>query len=154
LALGRRTTDLEGFMGLLDRFKPLGDLPRFGNLSGEEMRQVCDAGREVNVPDGWSLLTESTPPDQAYIVIKGELQVSHHGKKVAELGPGDIVGEIGVTKHRLRTGTVTALTPLVMLHLTGDAFNGLYRDLPAFKSAVDSTMEERLAELSTGDASE
>jgi CRP/FNR family cyclic AMP-dependent transcriptional regulator len=138
-------------MGFLDRFKPLGDLPRFGNLSDEEMRKVCDAGREVNVPEGWSLLTESTPPDQAYLVIKGTLQVVHHGKKIAELGPGDIVGEIGLTKHRLRTGSVTALTPLVMLHLTGAAFTGLYQKVPAFKAAVDSTMEERLAQLSTSD---
>ena len=139
-------------MGFLDRHKPLGNLPRFGDLSDADMRKVCEAGREVNVPEGWSLLTESTPPDQAYLVIKGRLQVVHHGKKIAELEPGDIVGEIGLAQHRLRTGSVTALTPLVMLHLTGQAFKGLYDGVPAFKAAVDTTMEERLAELSADTA--
>jgi CRP-like cAMP-binding protein len=141
-------------MGFLDRRKPLRDLPRFGHLSDADMRKVCDAGREVNVPERWSLLTESTPPDQAYLVIEGRLQVVHHGRKIAELGPGDIVGEIGLAGHRLRTGGVTALTPLVMLHLTGQAFHDLYDGVPAFKEAVDTTMEERLAELSADTASE
>ena len=75
------------------------------------MKRVCEAGREVHVPEGWSLLNESTPPDQAYLVVEGTLEVKHHGKKIAELGRGDIVGEIGITAHRLRTGTVTAAHP-------------------------------------------
>jgi CRP-like cAMP-binding protein len=141
-------------MGLLNRSKPLGELPRFGELTESEMRKVCDAGREVNVPEHWSLISESTVPDQAYLVVAGRLEVVHHGKRVAELGPGDIVGEIGLVAHRLRTGTVTALTPLVMLHLPREAFQDLYDRMPAFRKAVDATMATRLEELSAQPASE
>ena len=141
-------------MGLLDRSKPLGDLPRFGDLSEAEMRMVCDAGREVSVPERWSLLIEATPPDQAYLVVEGRLEVVQHGERVAELGQGDIVGEIGVVGHRLRTGTVTALTPLVMLHLTHDRFQGLYEQVPGFRSAVDATIAERLGAISEGSSSD
>ncbi len=134
-------------MGFLDRSKPLQDLPRFGDLSETDMQRICEAGREVKVPAGWSLIGESTPPDQVYLVIDGELEVVRHGTKIAELGRGDIVGEIGVTAHRLRTGTVTAKTALEMLHLTHSAFQELYDGLPAFRSAVDATVDQRLAEL-------
>jgi CRP/FNR family cyclic AMP-dependent transcriptional regulator len=140
-------------MGFLDRFKPLADVPRFAHLSDQDMRTVCQAGREVTVPEGWSLLNESTPPDQAYLVVEGGLRVARHGEPIAELGPGDIVGEIGVARHRLRTGSVTALTPLVLLHLTSDAFRGLYDGIPAFRSAVDSVVEVRLAEQVASDES-
>jgi CRP/FNR family cyclic AMP-dependent transcriptional regulator len=140
-------------MGFLDRFKPLADVPRFAHLSDQDMRAVCRAGREVTVPEGWSLLNESTPPDQAYLVIEGRLGVARHGATIAELGPGDIVGEIGVAQHRLRTGSVTALTPLVMLHLTSEAFRGLYTGVPAFRSAVDAVVETRLAEQTAADES-
>ena len=139
-------------MSFLKRSRPFHDLPRFGHLSEDEMKRVCEAGREVHVPEGWSLLSESTPPDQAYLVVEGTLEVKHHGKKVAELGRGDIVGEIGITAHRLRTGTVTALTPLEMLHLTQQAFQKLYDDIPAFRSAVDETVSSRLQELAVSDA--
>ena len=141
-------------MGFLHHDKPLKDLPRFGDLSQADMRKVCDAGREVNVPEGWSLLIESTPPDQAYLVIDGRLQVVQHGKQIAELGRGDIVGEMGVTKHKLRNSSVTGLTPLVMLHLTKESFNDLYKNLPSFHSAVDSTMADRLDDSSAGDSGE
>lgn len=133
-------------MGILNRAKPLSDVPRFGALSEVQMREVCDAGREVSVPERWSLIAESTPPDQAYLVIEGRLQVVHKGQQIAELGRGDIVGEMGLTGHRLRTGTVTALTPVVLLHLPGTAFKDLYQRIPAFRSAVDETIATRLGE--------
>jgi len=141
-------------MGFLDRSKPLSHLPRFGDLSDSDMKAVCKAGREVNVPERWSLITESTPPDQVYLVIEGKLEVVHHKERIAELGPGDIVGEIGVAAHRLRTSSVRAMTPLVMLHLTGEAFSKLYDSIPAFKSAVDSTVSERLSQLAPNKAAD
>jgi CRP/FNR family cyclic AMP-dependent transcriptional regulator len=139
-------------MSFLKRSKPFEDIPRFGNLSQDEMKRVVDAGRAVHVPKGWSLLNESTPPDQAYIVIDGKVEVRHHGKVIAELGRGDMVGEIAITAHRLRTGTVTALEPLEMLNLPHDAFQELYDDIPAFRDAVDKTVKERLHELAVDDS--
>lgn len=130
-------------MGFLNRPKPLTDVPRFGNLSEREMRAVCEAGNEVNVPERWSMIWESTAPDKAYLVIEGRLEVVHKGERIAELGRGDLVGEIGIRDHRLRSGTVTALTPLVMLNFTRRAFQDLYDTIPAFRDAVDTTVAER-----------
>src|ERR1700710_1416706 len=104
-------------MSFLKRSKPFEDIPRFGNLSKDEMQRVVEAGRAVHGPKGWSLLNESTPPDQAYLVIDGKLEVRHHGKVIAELGRGDIVGEIAIPAPRLRTSTVTPLEPLEMLNI-------------------------------------
>ena len=134
-------------MGILDRAKPLGDVPRFGGLSGSEMKQVVAAGREVSVPENWSMIWESTTPDKAYLVIEGRLRVTHHGKEVAELSRGDLVGEMGIANHKLRSGTVTALTPLTMLHFTAEQFRGLYDKIPAFRKAVDTTIAERMREV-------
>src|ERR1700755_115585 len=139
-------------MAFLKRPKPFEDVPRFGNLSKDEMQRVVEAGRSVHVPKGWSLLNESTPPDQAYIVIDGTLEVRHRGKKCAELGRGDIVGEIAITAHGLRTGTVTALEPLEMLNLPHDAFQELYDDIPSSREGVNRTVEEGVAEPAGDDA--
>lgn len=130
-------------MGLLNWPRPLCDLPRFADLSTAEMREVCHAGQEVNVPQGWSPIAEWTPPDKAYLVIEGRLAVVTAGRQVAELGPGDLAGEMGLRDRRLRTATVTALTPVVALHFTPAAFRGLYQRIPAFRSAVDATVAAR-----------
>ena len=128
-------------MSFVNRPEPLGDVPQFDGLSPEEMQAVCDAGRAVTVPEGWSMLLQSTPPDQAYLVVRGRLRVTRDGEEVALVEPGEVVGEIGIARHRLRTATVTALTPMDMLHLTGSAFDRLYRDLPAFREAVDAATQ-------------
>lgn len=123
--------------------KPLAHLPGFADLTAEEMREVCASGTEVTVPDGWSLIAQSTPPDKAYLVIEGRLAVLAGGEQVAELGPGDLVGEIGLRERRLRTATVTSRTPLKLLHFTPEAFSGLCDRVPGFRAAVDRTVAAR-----------
>jgi CRP-like cAMP-binding protein len=130
-------------MGFLQKPKPLESLPRFGDLSDAEMRQVCEAGREVNVPEGWSLVWEHTPADKAYLVLEGKAGVRHGGETIAELGPGDIVGEVALRERRLRTATVFALTPLTLLHFTSEAFQQLYETISGFRAAVDRAVAER-----------
>lgn len=118
-------------------------LPGLADLTDHEVREVRAAGREVSVPDGWSLIAQSTPPDKAYLVIEGRLAVLVGGEQVAELGPGDLVGEIGLRERKLRTATVTARTPLRLLHFTPEAFSELCARVPGFRAAVDSTVAAR-----------
>lgn len=132
-------------MGFLEWPRPLHKLPRFGDLSEKEMREVCGAGQEVTVPQGWSPIAQSTAPDKAYLVIEGSLAVSADGERIAELGPGDLVGEIGIRDRRLRTATVSALTSARMLHFTPAAFRDLYDRIPAFRDAVDGAVAAREA---------
>ncbi|MGH3716910.1 MAG: cyclic nucleotide-binding domain-containing protein [Micromonosporaceae bacterium] len=130
-------------MGLLEERKPLKDIPRFCDLAEGEMREVCRAGREVTVPEGWSLIWEKTPADKAYLILDGTAVVHAGGDKVAELGPGDLVGEMALRDHKLRSATVSAASPLRLLHLTGEAFQDLYERVPSFRTAVDAAVAER-----------
>ena len=41
-------------------------------------------------------------------------------RRVAQLGPGDIVGEAAIVNHSLRTATIVALTPLELIHFTDE----------------------------------
>ena len=130
-------------MGWLNWPKPLRNLPRFADLTETEMREVCRAGQEVNVPEGWSPISQSTPPDKAYLVIEGTLSVRTDGEEIARLGPGDLVGEMGIRDRMLRTATVVALTPATLLHFTPKAFRDLYDRMPAFSTAVDGAIAAR-----------
>jgi hypothetical protein len=58
-----------------------------------------------------SLLTEQGEPgDELYLVLDGVLEVSVHGERLAEIGPGTVVGERSLLEGGRRTATVTALT--------------------------------------------
>lgn len=141
-------------MAFLKRPERLKELPRFRDLSDAEMRQIAEAGTIVTVPEHWSMIGEGGPPDQVYLIVEGRVSVTSHGKELAVLEPGHIVGEISQTQHILRTATVTALTPLELLHITPEAFKDLCVKVPAFQQAVDATVEERLADRKSSSESD
>ena len=53
-----------------------------------------------------------------------------HGEEVAQLGPGDIVGEAAILNHSLRTATIVALTPLELIHFTKEQLERLDVEMP------------------------
>jgi CRP/FNR family transcriptional regulator, cyclic AMP receptor protein len=130
-------------MGLLQRPRPLVGCRHFADLSERDMREVCDAGQEVTVPERWSFIWEQTPGDRAYLILDGRAAVRAGGEQVAELGPGDLVGEVALHSNRLRTAAVTALTPLTLLSFTKQTFDDLYGRVPSFREAVDATVAAR-----------
>jgi CRP/FNR family cyclic AMP-dependent transcriptional regulator len=119
------------------------DLPLFADLTGGQIREIFRAGEEVSVPAGWSLIGEMTPPDAAYLILDGTVVVREKGEQLAELGPGNIVGEVGVRQNRLRTATVTAKTRLQLLHFSKADFDRLTGRIPGFRKAIDQTIAER-----------
>lgn len=117
--------------------KALRALPLFAEASDAELRTIAAAGRLVTIPQGWSLIWERTPADKAYVVLSGEVDVRRNKQVVARLGAGDVVGEVAIVQHRLRTATVVAASPLEVLHFTREAVEQLYADVPSFRAALD-----------------
>jgi CRP/FNR family transcriptional regulator, cyclic AMP receptor protein len=130
-------------MGFLQRARPLKNCRHFANLAERDMRAVCEAGQEVTVPERWSFIWEATPGDRAYLILDGKAAVRVLGEQVAELGPGDLVGEVALRSDRLRTAAVTAETPLTLLSFTKETFDDLYARIPTFRDAVDTTVAAR-----------
>jgi CRP/FNR family transcriptional regulator, cyclic AMP receptor protein len=111
----------------------------------EEIARISAAGTRVRVPEGWSPIWEKTPADKAYIVLDGNVSVRQHGEEIAQLGPGDIVGEAAIVNHSLRTASIVALTPLDLIHFTDDAVRRLCAEMPSFKEAIQAVAVERFA---------
>lgn len=115
----------------------------FDALSPDEVARIRSAGTALTLPRGWSPISEQTPADKAYILEQGEVSVRRHGQEVATLGPGQIIGEAAILNRSLRTASVVAVTPLRVLHLTGEVLERLVVEVPAFGEAVRSATAER-----------
>lgn len=114
-------------------------------LTRKELETLHANGTRVTVPQGWSLIWERTPADKAYLIVAGEVAVRRNNVEVARLGPGDVVGEMAIVTHKLRTATVVAATPLEVIHFTAEAFAELSVQIPALDAALRSTVDDRLA---------
>uniref|UniRef100_UPI000AF62A2F cyclic nucleotide-binding domain-containing protein n=1 Tax=Aeromicrobium sp. REDSEA-S32_B7 TaxID=1811526 RepID=UPI000AF62A2F len=82
--------------------------------------------------------------NQAFLLVEGQVAVTVGEDLVAVLGPGELVGELGVIDRRLpRTATVTAMTPVTACVLTPRGFDSLRRGFPAVAALVDRTVAAR-----------
>ncbi len=121
----------------------LDHIAQFSSLTDADVAKIAAAGTYVTVPADWALMGEGTSADKAYLLLSGSVSVRQHGTEVAQLGPGDIFGEMGIVAHRLRTATVVSLSRLECLHFTRESLEKLEADIPAFKAALEASVAER-----------
>jgi CRP/FNR family cyclic AMP-dependent transcriptional regulator len=122
----------------------LARLNRLEGLDDHDLRTVVRAGRHVHLPADWSLIWEKTPADKAYLIVDGEVSVRKCGQEIARLGPGDVIGEMAIVNHKLRSASVVSLTPLEVIHFTRESLQDLLDEVPAFADALRGTASDRL----------
>ncbi len=115
----------------------------FAGLSDADFAKIAAAGVQTTVPADWALMSEHTPADKAYVVLEGELSVRRNGTEIARLGAGDVIGEVGIVEHRLRTASVVSVTPLRVIHFTRETIERLCAEIPAFAEALRTSAESR-----------
>lgn len=98
----------------------------------------------MHLPANWSLMSETTPADKAYVILSGDVAIRHHGETVAIVGASDIIGEVGVLEKRLRTASVVSLTELQVVHFTKEDLTRLVDQIPALGEALRATAQAHL----------
>ena len=126
------------------RIAELARANRFHDFSDEELHDVVEAATYLTVPEHWALIVEQQPADKAYLILSGEVSVRRHGEEVARLGAGEVIGEMALVNHKLRSATVVADTPLEVLHFTDETVASLNGRIPRFRDALMSAVQERI----------
>jgi CRP/FNR family cyclic AMP-dependent transcriptional regulator len=109
------------------------------------VKQLATVGTAVNIPQGWSIIMETTPADSAYIVLAGTVEIRKAGQVIAHLGAGDVFGEIALVNHSLRNASAVAASPIKALRLGEDAINVLLEQDQAFGDTLRANAESRLS---------
>ena len=103
----------------------------FASLSAEAMAALEAQLTPVTLMSGEVLFKEGEPSDSLYIVISGRLRVVSRAAEdqserlVADLGHGEIVGEMGLVCGEPRSATVVAIRDTNLAKLTEERFNQL-----------------------------
>jgi CRP/FNR family cyclic AMP-dependent transcriptional regulator len=126
------------------RIQELARVNRFGDFTDEEIALVTEVARYLTVPENWALMVEQQPADKAYLILSGEVSVRRHGEEVARLGAGEVIGEMALVNHKLRSATVIADSPLEVLHFTAETVADLNAKIPHFRDALMGAVEERI----------
>ena len=121
----------------------LKSLPLFADVPDEELAQIAGFAQEVNVDQGRELVREGDFSYEFMAIEEGEAEVTRSGEHVADLGPGDFFGEMGLLEKTLRNATVTAKSPMKLVTLTGWDMKRMERHIPEATERVRAALEER-----------
>ena len=121
----------------------LKSLPLFQDVPDDELAQIATFAQEVLVDEGRELVREGDFSYEFMAIEEGEAEVTRHGEHLADLGPGDFFGEIGLLEKTLRTATVKAKTPMRLMTLTGWDLKRMERHIPDAIERVRAALEER-----------
>ncbi|MET0761940.1 MAG: cyclic nucleotide-binding domain-containing protein [Thermoleophilaceae bacterium] len=81
-------------------------------ITDEELDVVARVAWEREFAEGETLMSEGDFGHALFLLESGSAEVESDGTKVADLGPGDVVGEVAVLASGRRTATVVATSPV------------------------------------------
>ena len=108
----------------------LAEVPLFSACSKKELAKIARAGDQMRFDDGKVLTTQDEISREAFVVMEGKVSVRRNNRKIAELGPGSVVGELGLLDRGPRTATVVADGPIEVLVLGPREFAALLDEVP------------------------
>jgi cAMP-dependent protein kinase regulator len=121
----------------------LSSIPLFSSLPEDALRKLAFWVSELSVSQGKHLVEEGDYAYDLFIIQDGTAEVQHDGQPVAELGAGDVFGEMGVLKNDRRNATVVAKTPMRLLTLSHWDVKRLRKTAPDVLEELGNVLQER-----------
>jgi CRP/FNR family cyclic AMP-dependent transcriptional regulator len=125
----------------------LGKVSLFSSCSKKDLERIARATTELTIPAGKVLVDQGQTGKEAFIIVDGEATARRNGKKIATLGPGDMVGELSLLDRGPRTATVTTDTETTVLVLDQRGFSGVLDEVPALAHKMMAALAARVREL-------
>jgi cAMP-dependent protein kinase regulator len=93
-------------------------IPIFSHLSDEEARRLAAFATETSVAEGQILMKQGDYSTELIGIEEGTADVIRDGEKIASLGEGDLIGEMGLLEREPRNADVIATSPMRVMKLT------------------------------------
>lgn len=129
----------------------LAALPLFSQLSKPELRRIAQLADELDVKAGHHLVDEGDWAYEFFVIESGTADVTHEGAVIAQLGPGDFLGEIGALGRSRRTASVTATSDLCVIVMTALDIRTVAREMPLLGERLQRAIEQRTGAVVAAD---
>ncbi len=121
----------------------------FKNLPERELRKISLMFETVDLRAGEVLFYEKDQSNEMFIILKGKVKASlfdDQGNELvlAELGPGELIGEMGIIDQLPRSATVIAEEDTKLASLSRQAFLKIIKENPDIAFNVIKALVERL----------
>lgn len=126
--------------------------PLFGRLGARERRAMSERFKFEKFAPEEVLIAEGENSDAFYAIRSGRVHVFTEGdgekKLIAELGPGDVFGEMAAVKGTPRTASVSTVEECELLVLEAEDLKAFLAQNSDMAARVEETMQQRERERS------
>ncbi|NEQ45031.1 MAG: cyclic nucleotide-binding domain-containing protein [Leptolyngbya sp. SIOISBB] len=122
------------------------------NLSPSEVQAIIPLLKPLSVEPGTTLCEEGTPGDAMFIILSGEADIYKGPQLMAQLGTGEMFGEMALLTGEERSASVVASTPMKLYELDKSDFDGMLTRSPHLASGLSRILARRLRETTQSTA--
>jgi CRP/FNR family transcriptional regulator, cyclic AMP receptor protein len=115
----------------------------FESLPAASRQVIGQHADEIDVPEGTELVRQGEFAYEFFVIEDGAAEVLRDGERIAELGPGDFLGEMGIVGKAVRNATVVTTSPSRVIVMTAQAFSSVARINPEVAERIQAAVEER-----------
>src|SRR3954454_17830016 len=102
--------------------KHLSGIALFERLSKAQLAEVAKQADEIDVDGGKRLVSGGRFGYELFIIENGNAEVVRGEEHIADLGPGDFLGEMALLGYSIRNEDMVTSTRITPLVLAGSAF--------------------------------
>lgn len=131
-------------------------MTRAGALLGvidlDVLPRLAAHGHRRTYDRGHILIRQGDPSPAMYLMVEGRVRVERRVPSlprplhIADVGPGEVVGEMGILSGVARSATVIALTDIVVVELSHDDTLRALVGVPGLPQVLRQLIERRLSE--------
>ena len=109
-------------------------------LPRADMRRLLDLGRWTGGVVGETLTSQGQPLRDLVYLAEGLAEVQRNGVTVAQIAPGEFIGEITYLAGGPATATVTLTAPSRLMRIPVDRFRQFLEKNPAIQDAMERSL--------------
>lgn len=134
----------------LPRFLP--KVPLLSELNEEELHSLLNFAHVKSYRKGELICQEGEEGDSIMIICSGEVMITKQNRegkeiKICTLAEGDIFGEFGFFLDKKRHASVSALTELEVLEISGEELNKIIKTNPHMKESLQGVLKKRVLDI-------
>lgn len=128
-------------------------LPLFQDMPASRLKLVALMGERLQFEPGAVLINPQERLDGVYVIMEGEVEISHLGENGDERrfvkDTGSITGDVSLLSGKPFSTTIRAKSRVLALRIPKDLFFELLQTVPEFSLAVCRDLADRVHRLAS-----
>lgn len=118
-------------------------VPLFSDVPEDSLKKIAPFTKVDEFAEGRPLMQEGDYSNDFFVIEDGTAKVERDGEQVAEVGPGDVVGEEGLLEKSQRSATVIATSTVRVIKIEHWELSRMKKSMPEVVERLQQLVEQR-----------